>query len=491
MSRSKTDSLVLELKLKTSSADNAHLEKCFSIGCRIYNTIVRHCRRQIASLRQDKTYRKLLAEYRSLQNGAGRNAVSKQLNAIVASYGLTEYSLHSFVSVQQNKFKKYINSQVAQKIASSVWKGVEKILYGNGKYLHFRKYTEFVSLEGKSNSTGFIFRGGVLKMNNRSIHVSRHKRDGSAARQYETEALKHRVKYCRIVRKPFGSSWHYYVQLVLEGTVPDKHSIGSGSAGLDIGTSTAAVVTERECILTVLGDNVENMEKEQRRLLRKMDRSRRAMNPQNYNPDGTVKRGRKKWVNSGHYRRMRMEYASLCRKRAAALKQWQEKMANRIINQCETLYVEKMNFKALQKRAKKSVVKENGKHTRRKRFGKSLQTRAPAKFCSILKRKLIAMGGRYLEVDTKSFRASQYNHVTDTYTKKKLSRRHNIINGRWVQRDLYSAFLLSNSAKDLAHADRERCIKTYDQFVKNHDACIEQIRNTKTKIPRSFGFQAA
>ena len=215
------------------------------------------------------------------------------------------------------------------------------------------------------------------------------------------------------------------------------------------------------------------------------------MNPQNYNPDGTVKRGRKKWVNSGHYHRMRMEYASLCRKRAAALKQWQEKMANRIISQCDTLYVEKINFKALQKRAKKSVVKENGKHTRRKRFGKSLQTRAPAKFCSILKRKLIAMGGRYLEVDTNSFRASQYNHVTDTYTKKKLSRRHNIINGRWVQRDLYSAFLLSNSAKDLAHADRERCIKTYDQFVKNHDACIEQIRNTKTKIPRSFGFQAA
>lgn len=190
MSRSKTNSFVLELKLKTSPADDTHLEKCFSIGCRIYNTIVRHCRRQIASLRQDKTYWKLLTEYRSLENGAEKNAVSEQLNAIVASYGLTEYSLHSFVAVQQNKFKKYINSQVAQKIASSVWKGVEKILYGNGKYLHFRKYTEFVSMEGKSNSTGFIFRDGVVKMNNRTIHVSRHKRDGSAARQYEVEALK-------------------------------------------------------------------------------------------------------------------------------------------------------------------------------------------------------------------------------------------------------------------------------------------------------------
>ena len=61
------------------------------------------------------------------------------------------------------------------------------------------------------------------------------------------------------------------------------------------------------------------------------------MNPQNYNPDGTVKKGRKKWTNSSHYRRMQMEYASLCRRRAAALKQWQEVMANRIVSQCDTI----------------------------------------------------------------------------------------------------------------------------------------------------------
>ncbi len=215
------------------------------------------------------------------------------------------------------------------------------------------------------------------------------------------------------------------------------------------------------------------------------------MNPQNYNPDGTVKKGRKKWTNSSHYRRMQMEYASLCRRRAAALKQWQEVMANRIVSQCDTIYVEQMNFKALQRKAKTSVVKENGKHSRRKRFGRSLQSRAPAQFCCILERKITALGGRYLEVDTRSFRASQYDHAADTYTKKKLSRRHAIIDGHWVQRDLYSAFLLSNSASDLAHADRERCQKTFDHFLENHDACIAEIRNTKTKIPRSFGFRAA
>ena len=123
MARSKTDSFILELKLKTSPADDAYLEKCFSAGCSIYNTLVRHCRRQTASLRQDKVYRELLAEYRSLKKGKERTAISKKLGAIVASYGLTEYGLHDFVKVLQKRYKKYINSHVAQKTASSVsWK---------------------------------------------------------------------------------------------------------------------------------------------------------------------------------------------------------------------------------------------------------------------------------------------------------------------------------------------------------------------------------
>ena len=222
MARTSTDSFILELKLKTSPADDAYLAKCFSAGCSIYNTLVRHCRRQIASLRQDKDYRKLLAEYCSLRKGKERSAVSKRLKSIVASYGLTEYSLHDFVKVQQKKHKKYINSHVAQKIASSVWRGVEKVLYGDGKYLHFRKWKDFLSLEGKNNTTGLVFQGGILKVNQRPVHARRQKKDGSPARRYEEEALTRRVKYCRLVRKPVGRRYHYYVQLVLEGKPPGK-----------------------------------------------------------------------------------------------------------------------------------------------------------------------------------------------------------------------------------------------------------------------------
>ena len=75
MARTRTDSFILELKLKTSPADVAYLEKCFSAGHSIYNILVRHCRGRIASLRQDQTYRELLAEYRTLKDGNERKAV--------------------------------------------------------------------------------------------------------------------------------------------------------------------------------------------------------------------------------------------------------------------------------------------------------------------------------------------------------------------------------------------------------------------------------
>lgn len=157
-----------------------------------------------------------------------------------------------------------------------------------------------------------------------------------------------------------------------------------------------------------------------------------------------------------------------------------------------------MNFKALQKRKKKKdIVKDtntNGREKSKKRFGKSIGLRAPAQLVAILKRKAEASGCTFVKVNTQTFKASQYNHVTDTFIKKKLSRRHNTINGIWVQRDVYSAFLLKNSEPDYKHTDRNLCIQNYDEFKTLHDECIENIKVTYKQqnrtIPRSFGIAA-
>ena len=53
MARAATDSFILELKLKTSEEDDRFLEKCMYFGWKVHKTLVRHCQKQLASLRQD------------------------------------------------------------------------------------------------------------------------------------------------------------------------------------------------------------------------------------------------------------------------------------------------------------------------------------------------------------------------------------------------------------------------------------------------------
>ena len=190
---------------------------------------------------------------------------------------------------------------------------------------------------------------------------------------------------------------------------------------------------------------------------------------------------------SRSYWRLQLAKHSLERKRSAALKTHHEALANTVLSLGNEIYTEEMCYSGLQRRAKETTRNSRGRYNRKSRFGKSLRNGAPALFLSILNRKLNLEGRELHKVNTRSFRASQYNHVTDEYVKKRLSRRHNMIAGRWVQRDLYSAFLLMNSADDLQAADRERCIQKYQTFLTNHDACITNIANSNDKLLSSFG----
>ena len=178
---------------------------------------------------------------------------------------------------------------------------------------------------------------------------------------------------------------------------------------------------------------------------------------------------------------------SLERKQAASLKCHHEALANEVLSLGDEIYTEEMSYRGLQLRAKETTKNSRGRSNRKGRFGKSLKSGAPAMLLSIIDRKLHYGGSQLHKVNTRTFRASQYNHVTDDYVKKRLSRRHNVIDGRWVQRDLYSAFLLMNSAADLKSADRALCIKTYDTFLKDHDRSIAGLINSSHKLLSSFG----
>lgn len=283
----------------------------------------------------------------------------------------------------------------------------------------------------------------------------------------------------------------YYVQIIFKGTPPFKvdnetgevkHSMGEGDVGIDIGTSTIAYSSTTDVKILELADKVQNIENEKRRLLRKMDRSQRATNPNNYNEDGTVKKQcsrRSAWNKSNHYLKYQNNLKELYRKQADVRKYQHECLANEIISLGDTIYVEKMNFQGLAKKSSKTEKNDKGRFKRKKRFGKSIANRAPSMLLGIIDRKLSYYGKRLIKIDTWSAKASQFNHFDGTYNKKKLSQRWNNFNGVRMQRDLYSAFLIMNTAEDLKSFDINKCSERFESFYRLHNLEVERLTGHK------------
>ena len=399
---------------------------------------------------------------------------------------MSECSFHKDVQKLQHHFSENIDSFTAQKIASTLWSSYEKLFFGNGEEVHYKKYGSLNSLEGKSYKNGIRFKNNMILWNGLKMSVVINYNN-----YYECQALKSEIAYCRVTRKFVRDKYKYYVQIVFKGTPPIKvdnetgevkHYIGEGDVGIDMGTSTIAYSSATNVKILELADRVQNIENQKRRLLRKMCRSRRATNPNNYNEDGTIKKqGNKKvvWNKSNHYIKCQNKLKELYRKQSDVRKHQHECLANQIISLGDTIYVEKMNFSGLAKKSTKTEKNNKGRFKRKKRFGKSIANRAPSMLLGIIDRKLSYYGKRLIKIDTWSARASQFNHFDGTYNKKKLSQRWNDFNGIKVQRDLYSAFLIMNTAEDLKSFDIDKCNERFEKFYRLHNLEVERLTGYK------------
>lgn len=496
LKKAKTPTFILSLDLETQLFEEHILNKRFEIGRKIYHAVLEigyHRVKELTKTKKWKENQKNIANiYSKEKDEKKRKKLCKPYfdsrKEMFEEYKCSEYSLHDVVKPMQHKFKKNLDSHTCQKIATRVWKALESILYKDGEKVYFKKYSEGLnSLESNGSGIKYKKETHTLEWNGLKIKVQQ------KLNTYERLAIQSNVKYCRISRKFVRKKYQYTLQLILEGTPPMKHEIGRGDCGIDIGTQTLAYTTNKETKLLELAPHVSNIEKEKRKIQRYLDRSKRQNNPNHYNEDGTVKKGKLKWNHSNRYRKARTKLKDIQRKQAEIRKQDYNKLANEIMLKADTIKVERMNFKALQKKCKKTEKNEKGRYKKKKRFGKPLANKAPSKFLKILERKLKTKGGLYVEINTDKVKASQYNHLTDEYVKKKLSERWNYFkyDGEEIkiQRDIYASFLIKNVKVDLETIDRNRCIKEFKDFIKYHNEEIERIRNANIKRIRSMGIE--
>jgi hypothetical protein len=317
-----------------------------------------------------------------------------------------------------------------------------------------------------------------------------------------------KVKYSRVVKKYVDKEEVYSIQIVINGDRPAKRRKdgsfrnpikcdSNARVGIDIGTSSVAISANNKCILKPLACDMNEINRQIRLIQRKMERSKRLTNPNNYNEDGTYKRSTRNnrliWNYSNNYKKLRNKLASLYRKKSVYTKESHNILAKKIISLGGIVYIEKMDFKALAKRAKYAEGEEKnarGKFKRKKRFGKSIQNRAPGLFVSILETKLKELGLNLNYVNTFKFKASQYNHHKDECIKYSLNARTKNIAGTKVQRDLYSAFLLQNSNEDLTFANKSLCDNNFNNFIINHNKEVirlEKMKESGKKLLSSMG----
>lgn len=507
MGKSSTDTCCLSLPLKLEKWQEDRLAKRFEIARQIYNTLVHAELKRLSQVKRSQQYREIENKIRALDRNdqADKKELSllyKLRDDLLKKSGFNnEDDFKADVKYFYKHFGENIGSHVAVHcIAPQVWNAFDSVLFKKrGKKVHYKKPGDICSLRGysvtgKSGGSEIMFRGKYIEWKGLKMPLKL-----SPDNIYESEMLDHRVKYVRIVRKPGKRKDRWYAQLSLECKPVIKcdpvsgemrHPVGKGPVGLDIGPQTLAYCALSEAGLVELADQVQDIEREKQRLQRRLDRSRRAANPNNYAADGTIKRGVKLTHNkSKRYCILQRELRYLQQQQAETRKRQHTELANYLLSLGDRFYVEEMNWSSLARRAKKTEISEKtGRYKRKKRFGKSIANKAPGSLIDILKQKCESLGIPGVEkLPTSLLKASQYNHQTGEYTPKPLSQRWNDMpDGERIQRDLYSAFLLQHYDPVSKGYDQAALQRDYPQFVQHHHHSIQRLA-AKPKTPSSVG----
>lgn len=394
-------------------------------------------------------------------------------------------------------------------LSASIWRAWDRMLYDyQAKHISFKKYGELDSFSSRRKVVrGKVYFSGMeLHLDTMELSIKMNGKQGNNAKfitlpilhnpkhaDYEMMALKgglDSVKVVKVVRRQVRGQYKYYLQMSIEGEKPQKgRTLGKGNVGIDLGPTTVAVSSENIVSIDKLAAKCDNIQKEITILARKIDRSRRANNPQNFNEDGTIKRGVKLvWNDSKRYKVLRRKMAELQRRQAAIRKQQHIDRANALLKEGDTFIVENNQISGWTRRAKETKVNEKtGKIQKKKRFGKSIANHAPAMFITILENKVNSLGGKVMKVDTQNA-ASQFDFTNGEFTKHELAERTvTLSNGDKHQRDMLAAFNLQHlkyEEKEKKQYDTEAMNEHYERFCELEQEEIERYKNKEKKDER-------
>jgi putative transposase len=426
--RKKTPSFIAEFSLLTTPADERELSIRLDAARNVYNACLGESLRRLDLMRESKAWQAVQAMPK--HSASNDKARADAFKSVKDKFEFNSCAIQKFGEQCRDGcwIGDHLSSHDTQTTTLRAFRAAEQYAFGKRGCPRFKRFNELESIEGKEQAVIRYKADPIpaLHYSGLAIPVMLDPKDKDG---WQQEALACRVKYTRILRRKVRGKARWYAQIVMEGLPPTKGRVtGQGVVGLDIGPSTIASFSLEQAKLEPFCPTVTQPWKELRQIERAMDRSRRATNPEYFNANGTVKKGKKKWNRSRGYQMLSLKRKERERRLAAERKRSHGQLANQILAQGKTVKTEKLSYKSFQKC-----------------FGKSVKVRAPGMLVSTLERKAKAAGGELIEIPTWNTRLSQFDHTTGEYTKKALSQREHVFGDGItapVQRDLYSAFLV-------------------------------------------------
>ena len=490
----RTPTFLLELPLVVEEGQARRLRAHLEAGRAFYNALLCEGQKRLRRMRADPAWQTARSIPRSQKQE--RQAA---FSALRQQYGFSEYALHAHAKAARVSWlADHLDAVLAQTLATRAYRALNRVCLGEARRVRFKSRGRgLCSIENKRNDTGLHFVLQKPEEGHQGFLIWKEDRLPALIDWNDPvikHGLDHRIKYARLVRRKASSQAaqgadregaRYFVQLALEG-VPHhkpKHTVGTDIIGADLGPSSLALVARQgEASLSVLCEELTPDARAIRRLQRKMERQRRAANPDHYDSQGCIKKQggqRLNWKTSKGYEHTRRRKAEKERKLAAHRKSLHGKKVHEVVAVGNTIILEKISYRGWQKQ-----------------YGKSVGLRAPGMFIEHLRRTVASTGGTLLEVPTGRARLSQFCHGCGRCVKKPLSQRwHHCVCGVGpVQRDLYSAFLAST-------LDQDHLIPSCAQAVIHWEASEARLRaahervaqraNEGQSLPRSFGIPRA
>jgi putative transposase len=440
--RRRTPSFVCEIPLRVGPSDERVLTARLAAARALYNACLGEAWRRWLLVQQSRAYQ----HARTLPKNTPER--TDAFTAARKAQSFTEAALQQYAKDCRHAsrwIEEHLDARVSQKLATRAYRAVLRVAVGKAKRVRFKGRYQLDTVEGKSNATGLVWRSDRVVW--RGLTLLAYLPQGTQHDPVLAHGLAAPVKYVRLVRRRIGERTRYAAQLICAGKPYQKpeHPLGDGTVGLDLGPSTVAVVSDTEARLEQFCTSLDPQATQIRREQRHLDRQRRANNPDNYHPNGTVKKrrkGRKHWRASKRQRCTQGHLADRQRRQAAHRKSLHGHLVHLIVRQGSTFLLERVSYRAWQRR-----------------YGRSVQRRAPGTFVTILTRLAASAGGKVIKVLTRSTKLSQTCQCGQV-KKKPLSQRvhHCEACGVQMQRDLYSAYLIRFVDPDtyLLHAGQAR-----------------------------------